>query len=255
MENMPKEKSGCYIGLDKEANDFYSAMNKQSNLTLPPDKIRTNLQRHSKNKEFIILLESGSLAPPHKMHLGLMEKVKNYFIENCKTKTVVGGFLIPSSDDYVKYKLKSDFIPLKHRVAMTKLLVRDSDWLECLDWGLIDSDEIRICAQKIINGFFPEYDIKCVLVFGVDYFLRRKKEVSDVCVCVLRPGYDAEEVRKLHPEKLIFVGGTEEEISSTLLRKAIREKDGKTVGELTSKEVVMYIEKNDIFQEKSHFNV
>ena len=58
------------------------------------------------------------------MHLGLMEMTKKNIEQNYKNKKVVGGFLIPSSDRYVKSKLKNDFIPLVHRVNMTKLLIK-----------------------------------------------------------------------------------------------------------------------------------
>ena len=136
---------------NNEMNAYISEMIKELNLKLDSEKIKNNLKIYESNEEFIILIESGSLAPPHKMHLGLMEITKKYFEENDKKKKVIGGFLIPSSDKYVKYKLKDDFIPLEHRVNMTKLLVKESDWLECLDWEIAYGDEIKMSVQQIIN--------------------------------------------------------------------------------------------------------
>ena len=112
--------------------------NKQNNLIenlkINTEKLEQKLKEYKYDQELIILIESGSLAPPHKMHIGLMEMTKKFIEENYNNRKVVAGYLIPSSDNYVKYKLKNDFIPLKHRINMTQLLIKDSDWLECLDW-------------------------------------------------------------------------------------------------------------------------
>lgn len=228
-----------------ELDEIYNEMIKE--LKINTDKIKNNLKKYKHNDELIVLIESGSLAPPHKMHIGLMEIVKKY-IEDNNNKKVVGGYIIPSSDAYVRDKLKNDFICLNHRVNMTQLLIKKSDWIECLDWGLAYGEEIKILLQKIIDKNFPKYkNIKCILVFGIDYYIRYKIHFKDEHICVFRPGYDIDLVKKLYPENLIFVEGKDEDISSTLIRKAIREKNEKIIKELTSKEIVDYIKKNDIF--------
>ena len=63
-------------------------------LKIDTDKIKRNLKKYKTKEELIILIESGALAPPHKMHIGLMEIVKKYMEEN-SNKKVVGGYLIP----------------------------------------------------------------------------------------------------------------------------------------------------------------
>ena len=50
------------------------------------NKIELNLKKCSKNNELIILIESGSLAPPHRMHVQLMEIVKNILKKMIKIK-------------------------------------------------------------------------------------------------------------------------------------------------------------------------
>ena len=68
-----------------------------SQLNINLEKIKNNLKKYDDNnnntKEFVILIESGSLAPPHKMHLGIMELTKKYF-EQDKTKNRVVIFFI-----------------------------------------------------------------------------------------------------------------------------------------------------------------
>ena len=133
---------------------------------------------------------------------------------------------------------------------MTQLLIKDSDWLECLDWGLANGGKIKSILQKIINKKFPKYvNIKCVLVFGIDYYLRSKKYLYDESICIFRPGYDINEVKKMYPKNLIFVPGKDLDISSTSIRKAIRECNEKIINELTCKEVADYIKNNNIFNE------
>ena len=148
------EKPKVAEQLDDDSDDIYSDYIK--NLRLDTTKLEQNLKNYSKNNELIILIESGALAPPHKMHIGLMELVKKHFESNDKNKKVVGGFIIPSSDQYVKHKLKKDFIPLKHRVNMTNILIKNSNWLECLDWDMAYGEEIKICIDKIIKNKYGE---------------------------------------------------------------------------------------------------
>ena len=236
--------------MDKEEEEYYNEFIKD--LKVDTEKIKKNLKKHKKNEELIILIESGSLAPPHKMHIGLMEITKKYIEEKDKNKKVIGGYLIPSSDSYVRYKLGKDFIPLIHRVNMSKLYIKDSDWLEVLDWGLAYGEEIKICLQKIINKTFPKYNIKCVLVFGIDYYLKNRINLKDTHICIFRPGYDIDKVKILYPQNLIFVEGKDVDINSTSIRKAIKENDDKTINELTSKEIFDYIKNNDIFKDEKN---
>ena len=66
------------------------------------EKLEQKLKEYKYDEELIILIESGSLAPPHKMHIALMEMTKKFIEENYNNRKVVAGYLIPSSDNYVK---------------------------------------------------------------------------------------------------------------------------------------------------------
>lgn len=222
-----------------------------SQLDINLDKIKNNIKKYANNnncKELVILIESGSLAPPHKMHLGIMEITKKYFEQDeTKIKVVICGFLVPSSDNYVMNKLKNDFIPLNHRVNMTKLMIKNSNWLECLNWGFSSGGRIKKYIDLIIKKEFPEYNIKSYLVFGIDYYLKYKVKVRGEHICIYRPGYDINIVKNMYPEKLIFIEGSKDYISSTLIRNTIRLKDEKTISQMTTKEIINYIKNNDIF--------
>ena len=243
IEKPKIEKNKDDEDLDQIYNEYIKALN------LDPTKLENNLKKCTKNNELIILIESGALAPPHRMHIGIMELVKKYFEENDNNKKIIGGFIIPSSDNYVKHKLKKDFIPLKHRVNMTKILIKNNDWLECLDWDMAYGEEIKICIDKIIKNKFPEYNIKSYLVFGVDFYIRCHMHLKSEQICIYRPGYDLEMAKKMYPENLIFIEGNNQDISSTQIRKAIRDKDEKKINELMCEEMISYINNNQIFNE------
>ena len=205
----------------EEKETYYSEIIK--NLKVDTTKIEKNLKKINEDDKLIVLIESGSLAPPHKMHLGLMEISKKFIEQNDSKTKVIGGYLINSSDKYVKHKLKKDFISLYHRVNMSKLLTQNSDWLDCLDWGYAYGEETKILLSKILKKKFPNYDIKCILVFGIDYYFRVKRRLEDEHICICRPGYEINKVKELHPKNLIIIEGNEEDISSTKIRKAMRE--------------------------------
>jgi len=249
-KNCPnKDKPKVVENLDDDyTDDLYNEYIKQ--LNLDSSKLKLNLDKCSKQNELIVLIESGALAPPHRMHIGLMEKVKKHFENSDNNKKVVGGFIIPSSDRYVKQKLKNDFIPLKHRVNMTNILIKNNDWLTCLDWDMAYGEEIKICIDKIIKKNFPKYKIKSYLVFGIDFYMRykNKMQLRSEQVCIYRPGYDLNEAKTLYTKDLIFVEGNDQDISSTQIRKAIREKDEKAIKELMPEEIIEYIHNNQIFE-------
>ena len=232
------------MNIEKNEDYYLGIIN---NLEIDTEKLKNNLVKINKDNELIVLIESGSLAPPHKMHLGLMEMTKKHIEQNYNNKKVVGGYLIPSSDRYVKRKLKNDFIPLAHRVNMTKLLIKQSGWLECLDWGNANGEEIKKILEIILKKKFPEYNIKCILVFGIDFYFKYKHKLEDEHICIFRPGYDINKIKEIYPKNLILIEGSNEDISSTKLRKAIRENDEKIINELTCKEISDYIKNNYIF--------
>lgn len=230
--------------------ELYTEFLQNLNLKIDTKKLEENLKNCSKNNKLIVLIESGSLAPPHRMHLGLMEQVKKYFEDKDKNNLVIGGFIVPSSDKYVRHKLKQDFIPLNHRVNMTKILIKNSNWLECLDWDLAYGEEIKIFIDLLIKKQFPKYKIKSFLIFGVDFYSRLKISLKSEQVCIYRPGYDLDSVKKMYTENLLFVEGNDDDISSTKIRKAIRDNDQETIKTLMSEDLIEYINNNRIFQEK-----
>ena len=218
-------------------------------LKIDTTKLKNNLQKlnTSQYDELIILIESGSLAPPHKMHIHILEVTKTQ-IEKDSKKKVIAAFLVPSSDDYVLYKLKNDFISLKNRVNMSRLLCKNNDWIDVLDWGIANGRNIKILFDEKIKNEFPIIKIKSLLVFGIDYYLRLGINLGNGYVCVYRPGYEFEKFKNSGKYNYIFVEDKGEDISSTKIREAMRRNDMETIKGMTSNDVMKYIKNNNIFE-------
>ena len=79
------------------------------------NKLRNGIEmwrREGSAKKPVVLMTSGSFAPPHRMHIELLEVSKKW-LEARGKEVVVGGFVCPSSDSYVKRKLGDDWVCLK----------------------------------------------------------------------------------------------------------------------------------------------
>ena len=248
MKSQNKEYNNKKISNNQYSKEEYSKFLQQ--LKIDTTKLKNNLQKinTSQYDELIILIESGSLAPPHKMHIQILEITKSQ-IEKDSKKKVIAAFLVPSSDDYVSYKLKNDFISLKNRVNMSKLLCKNNDWIDVLDWGIANGQKIRMLFDEKIKNEFPIIKIKSLLVFGIDYYLRKGKNFGNGYVCVYRPGYDFEKFKNSGKyENFIFVEDKGEDISSTKIREAIRKNDMEAIKGMTSNDVLEYIKNNNIFE-------
>ncbi|KAM8927359.1 nicotinamide/nicotinic acid mononucleotide adenylyltransferase 1 [Pelodytes ibericus] len=77
----------------------------------------------------IVLLATGSFNPITVMHLRLFELARDYLQETGKYK-VIKGIISPVGDGYKKKGL----VEASHRLAMAKLAVQTTDWVEVDPW-------------------------------------------------------------------------------------------------------------------------
>ena len=101
-----------------------------------------------------ILLLGGSFNPIHIQHIKLMINVKKY-LEQKYGFTIIGGYLVISSDKYVKRKLKNEAISFKMRYDMCQLCCKDYKWLYP---SHIEMASAGYYGQKITN--INSYDHK-----------------------------------------------------------------------------------------------
>lgn len=107
-------------------------------------KVRKNIIQANNDygmNDLIFLIMSGSFNPIHSFHIEVFESAKSFFEK--KNKTVLGGFIAPSSDEYLKDKLGKNAMPLSDRIACCKLAVEDSNWLSVCTLGERSSNAIQ----------------------------------------------------------------------------------------------------------------
>lgn len=80
---------------------------------------------------FLVL--PGSFSPVHTEHLHVLEVARNTVTH--LGIPVVGAFLAPSDDDYVRGKLGLSAWPIARRLELCRLAVEDSPWIEVAPWA------------------------------------------------------------------------------------------------------------------------
>ncbi|KAH3756517.1 nicotinamide mononucleotide adenylyltransferase [Pelomyxa schiedti] len=212
------------------------------------DKITANIKKitdpitaiggDTSDLRFMVLLSSGSFAPIHKMHMEMFDKAKEY-LENKYYLKVVGGYLAPSSDSYVSSKLGNDFINLSARNAMCRLAVSNSDWIDVCPWGYPNGRSSRQLILDYLIEKFPTYKWEVREIYGADVVLRCCAYRNSMCTWLVlgRPSHTAELARVMEavknagaePSKIEIVPGELREVSSTAVRKAMRDNDCATL--------------------------
>ena len=101
-------------------------------------------------EELAILLTTGGLNPIHTGHVDMMNFAKQELESQKLDKkyTVIGGFMSPSHDEYVRSK--TSYIRSNDRVKMIKLAVKNSPWIECDEWECKQEDFVdfpKVCQK------------------------------------------------------------------------------------------------------------
>jgi len=166
-----------------------------------------------------ILLTTGGFCPPHYGHIQMMEAAK-IAVEK-QGFQVIGGYISPSHDEYVKTKTQSGWLPIYQRLSLIKNAIRSHPWLEIDPWeGIFNKVAVNFTdvldrLQAYIDMYF-EPNVTIMYVCGEDnYRFIRTFDNKGYCVVVTRPNYSGA-VRFEHP-RIFFAEGSAD-ISSTTLR-------------------------------------
>lgn len=137
-------------------------------------KVMKNYDKIKGNKKItpIILVSGGSYNPVHKMHIHSYNLAKKAL--ESENKQVIGGFLVPTSNNYVYGKLYNDAIELKHRVEMIKLSTENSDFIGVCPWGYVSGFSAGYRIAEILKGYYPELRdrLQIYFVVGADFAFR-----------------------------------------------------------------------------------
>eukprot|EP00771_Trimastix_marina_P002376 gnl/Trimastix_PCT/3506.p1 GENE.gnl/Trimastix_PCT/3506~~gnl/Trimastix_PCT/3506.p1 ORF type:complete len:232 (+),score=23.96 gnl/Trimastix_PCT/3506:37-732(+) len=114
----------------------------------------------------IVLVCCGSFSPPTFSHLRIFETARNHLKRDFN---VIGGLFSPVADRYEK----KDLAPSVHRLAMLRLAVADSEWIDVDDWECKQPQYTRTAnvlesIHHRVNDHFHRGDIGVRLVCGAD---------------------------------------------------------------------------------------
>lgn len=267
-------------------------MQQRTPLSTPLDKVRLLLQRYQnepKSKCRCVLLSTGSYNPIHRMHVESFYLARRAVEE--RNLLVVGAFLSPSHDDYVRWKLGTDdCIGTNDRLKMCDLTINaakqkreassdcsgptvpsvdvDADFLSLDKWESIvcsspvDFSEVTVNLRDYLAEQFPDDNIRVIYLCGSDHFFRCHcmtplRNESNVSVAVLkRPshhkhndyrdgGFNLTETLEKFTDVYVVETSTEDDCSSTLIRKRARQ--GQSISDFVFPEVEDYMRCKCIF--------
>lgn len=119
----------------------------------------------SVKKKPAVLVLCGSFSPITLVHLRVLERAKEE-LERFHSFDVIGGFLSPVSDCYVK----SSLIAAHHRLQMCILATESSTWIRADSWESSQSSwTTTIELLKHYKGSFSS-NVSIILVVGSDLF-------------------------------------------------------------------------------------
>lgn len=223
------------------------------------DKLRTQLSSRSIGRAdplaFAVL--SGSFNPVHNQHLSILERSRTDLED--QGWVVVGGFLAPSSDDYVTKKLGLHAMSLRDRVQLCKIATAASDWIAVCDWGELSSFRLTRRLRKELRSDLGEVAIVGIEIMGADTVTRLMTQLivewddvteserepwyrNRIILCIGRAGADSEAelahiTENITPRAAEFgvqilitaAEGSDRptsfEVSSTLIRELLEESD------------------------------
>src|SRR5437879_5087259 len=94
-------------------------------LAIEKVKRRLSSETSGRVEKLAFLILSGSFNPIHTQHVRALKAARKH-LEKAGW-TIVAGFLAPSSEAYVKKKLRAKALPICQRIELCKLAVEDSD--------------------------------------------------------------------------------------------------------------------------------
>lgn len=201
----------------------------------------------------VILVLSGALNPCHRAHLELLYAAK----EELETKyrcQVKLSFLAPSSDHYVKDKLRGWAMKLNHRIQLCQNLISDITStfsnqanMEIFTKGWASGDFI---ARSLYGMYKDKYENLVVYeVYGGDYILKTQAwdfKASQRNRYIIGVGRQEttklitqgmKQSRNINPN-FIFVNRELTDVSSTKIRQALETNDAAQLKELIDKNYI-----------------
>ena len=207
-------------------------------LMTPIHKIRDNIKKLSMREgKLAVLITTGAFSPPHPGHIEMMEKAK--LALESKGVHVVGGYLSPSHDQYIREKIQGgDYCEAAFRLSLCEEFIENSDWLMTDGWeALLNSrsinftDVIERLKSYLSRHIKTDIPFEVYYVFGSDNagFINAFTS-KGAAICVERDDIDVSDdiitiLRESDRDNLLFVeadsNAQHSSMSSTKVRKGI----------------------------------
>ena len=141
-----------------------------------------------------VLLSTGSFCPIHEGHVLIMGQARDA-MERAGYH-VIGGYISPSHDEYIKAKTGEKWIPIHYRLREIYRITRGSDWLSVDPWeGVFNKVAINFTDVVLrLETYLEQHLGRKIPVFFVCGADNAKFALTFVqsgnCVVIGRPGYE-----------------------------------------------------------------
>ena len=200
-------------------------------ITLPCTPINF-LESSFESENPAIIIATGALCPMHEGHLHMMINAKAAVEE--KGYKVIGGYLSPGHDEYIKEKTGDNWMPIHDRLRWANDLIKDQEWLAIDPWegvfapGAVNFTSVVYRLQQYIKKFYKHSKkVKIFFVCGADNarFMVPFENTEIGTVIIQRPKYnDIYTTYKKDSDNVIF-GYGHIDMSSTEIRKTQKYKN------------------------------
>ncbi|KAL3661359.1 hypothetical protein V7S43_013563 [Phytophthora oleae] len=150
----------------------------------------------SKKTDVIVLVSSGAYNPIHMLHIRAFYVARQYVESNYKFP-VVGAFISPSHDTYVRVKNRRnprEMITKRHRLALVETAVAPSSWIEVDKWEItrrrvLDYLSTLTHVREMCESHFPQYRFHVMYVCGCNTVVKlshsalRDEGFGSITVC------------------------------------------------------------------------
>ena len=112
----------------------------------PPATDEQPAELPQQRRRALVLVLNGSFNPAHVEHVSMLESARAHL--ESLGHLVVGGFLSPSSQDYVGSKKGPDAIPLAVRAHLCALTTSNNSWIAATRLGICSSSQAADTVLK-----------------------------------------------------------------------------------------------------------
>lgn len=206
-------------------NETAKVPNWEQHKKIPCTPINFLKEKLSQSKNPCIIISTGAHCPMHDGHVEIMKIAKQKL--ETKGYDVIGGYLSPGHDNYIKEKNGDQWMPVHDRLHFGKNLIDKEDWLAIDPWegvyapGSVNFTTVVYRLQQYLY-YWLKRNIKIFYVCGADNarFHHVFKDTEIGTVISARPGYvfDYSDIVNHHN---VFVIDSTNSLSSTEIRKGI----------------------------------